>query len=199
MRLFKDRTDNRFLIVGLGNPGKKYRMSRHNIGFEAVDYLAKEYGIKVTRSRFSSLTGEGRIGRVSVVMIKPMTYMNLSGEAVASASSYYNIPNNRILVLCDDVALEAGVIRIRSQGSSGGQKGLLSIEDMLETTQFMRLRIGVGHPVQGELKDYVLSIPTANERILIQNRFDDICRAVKMIIEGDLNGAQSLYNGVRVN
>lgn len=198
MRFFKNRSQNRYLVVGLGNPGKKYQLTRHNIGFEVVDFLAKEFGIKVTRSRFSSLVGEGRIGlsrESSDILMKPMTFMNLSGQAVVAAAKYYEIPPERILVICDDVALAPGVIRIRAEGSSGGQKGLLSIEDMLGTTNYMRIRIGMGHPSDDNLPDYVLSNPTSSERKLIENRFSDIAKAVEMILNGDLQGAQSKYNG----
>ena len=192
----KNLQDNRFLLVGLGNPGKKYQMTRHNIGFEALDFLSKQYGIKVSRSRFSSITGEGLICGVNVVLIKPMTYMNLSGQATAAAAKYYSIPPERILVLCDDVALSPGIIRIRAQGSSGGQKGLLSIEDMLESSQFMRIRIGVGSPLENDIKDYVLSIPTASDRNLIHSRFSDISKAIELILTDNLQAAQSRFNGV---
>lgn len=195
MRFFKNKADNRFLVVGLGNPGKQYKLTRHNIGFEALDFIANDFGIRVTRSRFSALTGEGRVCGVNVTLLKPLTYMNLSGQAVLAASKYYNISPDRVVVICDDVALIPGVIRIRAQGSSGGQKGLLSIEDMLETSQFTRLRIGVGQPNLGQIKDYVLSFPTSKETELIKGRFSDISSAVKLIIEGKLSEAQSLYNG----
>ncbi|MCL1830124.1 MAG: aminoacyl-tRNA hydrolase [Oscillospiraceae bacterium] len=194
MRFWNNRPQNRFLIVGLGNPGKKYKYTRHNVGFDAVDHLAKEYGIKVSRSRFSSLIGEGFIGVAKIILMKPMTYMNLSGQAVAAALRYYSLPIERILVICDDVNLTPGVIRIRAQGSSGGQKGLLNIEDMLETNQYMRIRFGIGQPTSGPLPDYVLSMPTVGERSLIQGRFDDLTDAVRLIIQGDLQGAQSRFN-----
>ena len=191
----KNRTENRFLIVGLGNPGKTYQLSRHNIGFQAIEYLSNVYNIRISRSRFSSLTGEGRIGDAGVTLIKPMTYMNLSGQAVEAAAKYYNIPVERIIVLCDDVSLDVGVIRIREQGSSGGQKGLLSIEEMLDSQHFKRIRIGIGDPKGVELKDYVLSSPTSLERKKIEERFEDVSKAVEMIVLGDLAGAQSRYNG----
>jgi len=196
MRLLRNRSEGRFLIVGLGNPGKKYQMTRHNIGFLAIDFLSKKHGIKISRSRFSSLVGEGRIGLSSVVCIKPMTYMNLSGQAVAACCRYYSISPERIIVICDDVALTPGTLRIRAQGSSGGQKGLLSIEDMLGTNSFVRIRIGVGQPKEGDLADYVLSIPTSREAEMIKNRMDDLTKAVEMILEGNLEGAQSRYNGI---
>ena len=194
MRFFKSKSESNFLIVGLGNPGKKYQNTRHNTGFEALDFVSKEYGIKVSRSRFSSLVGEGYLSGVKIVLIKPMTFMNLSGQAVTTAASYYGIPTERILVLCDDVALPCGVFRIRAHGSSGGQKGLQNIEDMLESQNFMRIRIGIGHPTEGEMPGYVLSIPTVSEKKLIHDRFFDIAKAITMILEGDLQGAQSQFN-----
>lgn len=178
----------------MGNPGRNYQFSRHNIGFEALDCISKEYGIRVLRARFSSLSGEGRIGGVNAVLLKPMTFMNLSGKAVAAAAAYYMIPPERILVICDDIALPPGSIRIRAKGSSGGQKGLLSIEDMLGSSDFMRIRIGIGNPVDMDLPDYVLSNPTFSERQKITERFGDVTKAVEMILQGDMEGAQSRYN-----
>jgi len=195
MRLFQNRKESRFLIVGLGNPGKQYRLTRHNIGYEALDYLAKEFNIKVSRVRFSALTGEGVICGVKVILAKPVTYMNLSGQAVAAIVKYYGIEPESILVICDDVNLHPGVIRIREKGSSGGQNGLLSIEDMLATSVFKRLRIGIGKPAAGELKDYVLSMPSSAERNLINTRLKDLPEAVQMIITGRLSEAQGRYNG----
>ena len=196
MHFFKNREKERYLIVGLGNPGKQYQMNRHNIGFDVLDFISKEYDIKVSRSRFSSLIGEGLISLANVILMKPMTFMNLSGQAVAAAAKYYSIPPEKIIVFSDDVALSPGIIRIREKGSSGGQKGLLSIEDMLSSSDFMRIRIGIGHPKEGDMPDYVLSNPTSIERKMIEDRFSDIAKAVKMILEGDLLGAQSRYNGV---
>lgn len=191
----KRRDEGRFLIIGLGNPGKKYRNTRHNVGFMALDYLSEVYGIRVTRSRFSSLAGEGKIGEVKVVLVKPMTFMNLSGQAVAAVSSYYKVPPERIIVICDDINLSPGVIRIRDHGSSGGQRGLLSIEDMLESKDYIRVRIGVGDRASGELSSHVLSSPDAADNKAITERFPDIAQAVELILTNRLTEAQSLYNG----
>jgi len=185
----------RYLIVGLGNPGRKYQYTRHNIGYMALEFLAKSYAVRVSRSRFSSLVGEGVINSCPVVLLKPLTYMNLSGQAVAAAVKYYGISPEKIIIICDDIALSPGTIRIREHGSSGGQKGLLSIEDMLGSSEYIRIRIGVGSPSHTELSDHVLSVPTSSERELITKRFPDVVKAVELIIKGEIALAQSRYNG----
>lgn len=193
----KKQNENRFLVAGLGNPGRKYQYTRHNVGFLALDHIAEKAGVRVSRSRFSSLVGEGRIGNASATLMKPMTYMNLSGQAVAAAARYYGTEPDHIVVICDDAALDPGVIRIRDHGSSGGQKGLLSIEDMLQSSSYIRIRVGIGHCDSQELADYVLSMPSSADRELISRRFPDIAEALEMIVKGDLSGAQSRFNGER--
>jgi len=133
-----------FMIVGLGNPGDKYRETRHNVGFVAVDHLAEGLGIKLDRAKFHALVGEGRIGDVRVLFMKPETYMNNSGVAVGEAASFYKLPPERILVLHDEISFEPGVIRIRRKGSAGGHNGLKSIIASLGSEDFPRIKIGVG-------------------------------------------------------
>lgn len=192
---FKKRSaDDRFLIVGLGNPGKKYLYTRHNVGFLALDFVAEKNNIKVTRSRFSALTGEGRLGGKAVTLMKPTTFMNLSGQAVAAALNYYKLPPERLIVLCDDIALSPGAIRIRDHGSSGGQNGLRNIEDMIESQNYIRIRIGIGDRRSGDLPDYVLSMPSSDDKKAIESRFSDIEEAVKLIVAGSLAEAQSRFN-----
>jgi len=191
----KKQNENRFLIAGLGNPGKKYQYTRHNVGFLALDHLAKKAGIRVARSRFSALTGEGLLGRAPVTLMKPMTYMNLSGQSIAAAAKYYGLGPDRIAVICDDASLPPGVIRIRERGSSGGQRGLLSVEDMLDSSGYIRIRIGIGKCGGGELSEYVLSAPASADRDAIFGRFDDVADALEMIANGNLADAQSRFNG----
>ncbi len=191
----KKSNENRFLVVGLGNPGKKYQYTRHNVGFLALDFLADKSGIKVTRSRFSALTGEGRIEGIPVTLMKPATFMNLSGQAVAAAAKYYGLSSDRIIVICDDVALSPGNIRIRDHGSSGGQNGLRSIEDMLESQDYIRIRIGVGDRKSGELADHVLAMPSSEDKAAITARFPDVLAAVGLIVTNHFSEAQSRYNG----
>lgn len=194
--VFFNRSNINYLVAGLGNPGKKYELTRHNVGFRALDCFAQRFGIRVTRARFSALVGEGNVSGSRVVLIKPTTFMNLSGTAVLAAAHYYKIPPERVIVLCDDVALAPGVIRIRAEGSSGGQKGLMHIIDTLETESIPRIRIGIGQKPNPayEMADYVLSMPSSAERKLIEARYDDICDALALIINGNLPLAQSRYN-----
>lgn len=195
--LFQKRRDAGWLIVGLGNPGKNYERTRHNVGFRALDAFAARRGIRVARAKFQALCGEGSIGGVPVALLKPTTFMNLSGEAVSAAARYYKLPPERVLVLCDDVSLAPGVIRIRDSGSAGGHNGLRSLIDRLGSENFPRLRIGVGekpHP-EMELADWVLAAPASADQKKIDSRTDDICAALELIIGGRLDLAQSRYNG----
>lgn len=195
--LFQKRRDAGWLIVGLGNPGKKYERTRHNVGFRALDAFAAQHGIRVARAKFEGLWGEGTIGGIPTALLKPLTFMNLSGSAVSAGARYYKLPPARILVLCDDVALAPGIIRIRDSGSAGGHNGLRSIIDRLNSEDFPRLRIGVGEKPRPEydLADWVLASPPSAEQKLIDSRAGDICAAIELIITGKLDLAQSRYNG----
>lgn len=156
-RFLTKKSDNleRYLIVGLGNPGKKYIDTRHNIGFDMVQSIASYYNIKVKKIQCKAITGEGKIGGSGVVLAMPQTYMNLSGESVKGLLERYKIPVERLLVLSDDIALSVGKIRIRAKGSAGGHNGLKNIIYHLGTDEFTRIKIGVGQPV-GDVADYVL-------------------------------------------
>ncbi len=193
---FKKKTAG-FLIVGLGNPGKQYERSRHNAGFNAVDFVADELGVRIARSRFGGLTGEGRIADVPTVFLKPLTFMNLSGNAVAAAAQYYNLPPENVIVIFDDVSLEPGCLRIRVDGSAGGHNGVKSIIASLGSDAFPRIKIGVGkkpHP-DADLADWVLSSPSHDDRLLIEKRFSDILPACELIVSGQTGLAQSRFNG----
>ncbi|MCL2539435.1 MAG: aminoacyl-tRNA hydrolase [Oscillospiraceae bacterium] len=191
----KRQNEERYIVAGLGNPGKKYHYTRHNVGFLALDYIAERAGVRVSRSRFSALVGEGRIGGVAVTLMKPLTFMNLSGQAVAAAARYYGTAPAHIVVICDDATLPPGDIRIRDHGSSGGQKGLQSVEDMLESSEYIRIRIGIGRCAGQELSDYVLSMPASADREAITGRFPDVADALDMVINGNISEAQSHFNG----
>ncbi|MDO4567098.1 MAG: aminoacyl-tRNA hydrolase [Oscillospiraceae bacterium] len=185
-----------WLIAGLGNPGRRYELTRHNVGWLALESFAKKQGIRVNRARFSALSGTGRVRGESVCLIKPTTYMNNSGEAVAAAAKYFKLPPERIVVICDDISLAPGHLRIREKGSAGGHNGLRSIIDCLGSEDFIRIKIGIGDRPdrESELADWVLSLPTSAERKLIEGRFEDICAALELIIGGDTTLAQSRYN-----
>ena len=156
--LFPSRSVS-WLVVFLGNPGLRYEGTRHNAGFMAADAFAKKHGLDITRSRFRALTATCRIGDETVLLMKPQTYMNLSGEAVGQAARFYKIPPERILVVSDDISLPVGALRIRPGGSAGGHNGLKNIISVLGTEAFPRIRMGVGAPPHPdyEMLDWVLS------------------------------------------
>ena len=135
-----------YIIAGLGNPGREYDMTRHNIGFEVIDYLAEQYNVKVNKLKFKSLYGETNLGGEKVYLVKPQTYMNLSGEAIREFCAFYKIPSENVIIINDDISLEAGKVRIRRKGSAGGHNGLKSIIYQLGTDEFPRIKMGVGAP-----------------------------------------------------
>ena len=183
------------LIVGLGNIGKEYEGTRHNIGFMVADELAKRWGITTWKNERSAMCAEHRIPE-KVFLIKPTTYMNLSGEAVGAFANFYNIDPEDIAVIQDDLDLPCGKLRIRRKGSAGGHNGIKSIISALGQ-EFPRVKIGVGERPRPEydLADWVLSRFTAQEWAAVTARFDDVCNAVSMIMKGQLSAAQNKYNG----
>lgn len=194
----KEKTSNsiEYIIVGLGNPGKQYENTRHNAGFIALDYIAGELGIKINRIKFKSTVGEANISGKRCLLMKPSTYMNLSGQAVTEAMNFYKIPPQHVVILSDDISLDAGVIRIRRKGSDGGQKGLQNIIYLSGSDEFPRVKVGIGkkpHP-DYDLKDWVLSRFTDKDRKLISERLPDVKGAVECIVEGDIDKAMNLYN-----
>jgi peptidyl-tRNA hydrolase, PTH1 family len=147
-----------YLIVGLGNPGRAYEDTRHNIGFQVVDTLAEKLGLSFRKAKaFHGLLAEGNVGEKKIILLKPQTYMNSSGESVKICSSYYKVPTTQILVVSDDIYLAFGRLRIKTSGGSGGHNGLKSIESHLGTQVYMRLRVGISNKDSGDLADYVLS------------------------------------------
>lgn len=192
----KTRAEVDWMIVGLGNPGKKYDNTRHNIGFEALDYAAKEWDISARKSQFSALCGSGIVEGNKVLLVKPQTFMNLSGVSVQQAANYYNIPANKILVWMDDVSLAPGFLRVRLTGSAGGHNGLKSIIASVGQ-DFPRVKIGVGekpHP-NYDLADWVLSRFTISEKASIEKRYPDILQASVLLMQGKHQEAMALYNG----
>lgn len=146
--LFEKKSGVQWMLVFLGNPGKKYANTRHNVGFMTADILEKKLNVKINRIRFNALTATASLGNEKLLLLKPQTFMNLSGNAVAPAAAYYRLPPERIIVICDDVAIAQGRLRIRKKGSSGGHNGLKSIIAALDTEEFPRIRIGVGAPAR---------------------------------------------------
>lgn len=184
-----------WLIVGLGNPGLKYRRTRHNIGFRLIDSLAKELGISVRQKQCSALIGHGELFGEKVVLAKPQTYMNLSGVSVKCLIEHYGVEPSQVLVVYDDMDLSVGRIRIRAKGSHGGHKGMKSVIEQLRTSCLPRLRIGIGRSDLDELVvDYVLGTFSKEEELEISQVLVKACEAVQVIIKEGLESAMNKYN-----
>ena len=184
------------LIVGLGNPGDKYYNTRHNAGFLMMDYLSQKVNIRVDRVKFKALVGDGEVGGKRVLLMKPQTFMNLSGEAVSEAAKFYKIPAENILVFSDDVSLDVGRVRMRGKGSDGGQKGLRSITTLMATQDFPRIKFGVGnkpHP-DYDMADWVLSEFSKDEQKLLFSCFEKVYDGILRYLAGDLDGAVQICN-----
>ena len=184
-----------YIVAGLGNPGSKYNNTRHNIGFETLDYIADKNNVSVTKAKFSALYGVWETEGRKVMLLKPQTFMNLSGEAVMQAAKFYKVPAENIIVIFDDVSLDVGKMRIRAKGSAGGHNGIKSIISHMGQ-EFPRIKMGVGqkpHP-DYDLADWVLGKFTESDRKLLADRFEDAHRAVKLMVSGDSQKAMNLYN-----
>lgn len=185
-----------YIIVGLGNPEKKYECTRHNIGFAALDRLGEQLGIKADRLKFKALCGEAVIAGKRVLLMKPTTYMNLSGQAVQEAVQFYKVPVENVIVVSDDVSLDVGRLRIRMSGSDGGHNGLKNIIYLTGKDNFPRIKLGVGqkpHP-DYDLADWVLGKFSDTDRKTLLPLLDDILPICEMLIKGDPQGAMSRYN-----
>jgi len=180
-------------IIGLGNPGRKYAGTRHNVGFEVVDRLAARHGIQVAARRCQALIGEGEIAGARVLLVKPQTYMNLSGLSLQSLSRRFRLQSQDMLVICDDTNLPLGRIRIRASGSAGGHNGLKSIIGCLGTQDFPRLRIGIGSS-ESDMIDHVLSRFEPDEGPVMLVAYGRAVEAVEYILENGLEKAMNMYN-----
>lgn len=187
-----------FLIIGLGNPGREYDGTRHNIGFEAIDYLSRKYNIDINKSKFKGVFGEGFIGGQKVILLKPTTYMNLSGESVREVINFYKIDNNNIIVIYDDISLEIGKLRIREKGSAGGHNGIKSIIANMGTDVFPRIKIGVGQP-KGDLVSHVLGRFNKEEAEDLKEVIDASNKAVEIIIKYGAKQAMNELNGFKLS
>ena len=183
-----------YLIVGLGNPGKKYEHTRHNMGFDVIDLLADQARIDVDKEIFHGLLGRGDIFDEDVMLFKPTTYMNLSGTAVKELTDYFKIPLEDMIVIYDDMALAPGNIRLRLEGSSGGHKGMQNIIDLLHTQDIKRIRVGIGEPTEEDTVDYVLSKPSQDERPLIEEAINNAVEALKEVLKSDFDRAMNKFN-----
>ncbi|GFN35217.1 aminoacyl-tRNA hydrolase [Tepidimicrobium xylanilyticum] len=184
-----------FAIIGLGNPGKAYANTRHNVGFNAIDLLASRNNIKINKIKFKSVCGEGIIAGKKVLLMKPHTYMNNSGMAVLDLYNFYKLPTENIIVVVDDIDIEFGTIRIKKKGSAGSHNGLKSIIYHLQTENFPRIKIGIGNKKEGQdLADFVLSQFTKDERVDIDQAIEKAALAVETILQYDIDKAMNEFN-----
>ena len=185
-----------YIIAGLGNPTKQYEGTRHNVGFDVIDRIADEYNISVETRKGKALTGTGIIAGRKVLLAKPQTYMNLSGESLRALTDFYKIDvETELLVIYDDISLDVGQLRIRKKGSAGGHNGIKSIISHLGTNVFPRIKVGVGEKPSGyDLADYVLGHFSKEEQVLMDEGYAHAVHAVEMILEGDISAAMNEYN-----
>ena len=185
-----------FLIAGLGNPDKKYEKTRHNIGFDTVDALAEKYNISITEKKHKALCGSGVIEGVKVILAKPQTYMNLSGESIAEIVNFYKLdPESEMLIIFDDISLAPGNIRVRKKGSAGGHNGIKNIIAHLGGQVFPRIKVGVGEkPPKYDLADYVLGHFSKAEQELMSEGYDNAVKAVELIVSDQISEAMNEYN-----
>lgn len=191
------QTPIKYIVAGLGNPGREYAYTRHNAGFLAADFLADKYGASVTRAKFEALVGDTVIRGERVLFMKPQTMMNLSGEAVARAADFYRIPPENVIVIFDDISLEPGRLRVRRKGSDGGHNGIKSVIRSLGSDGFPRIKIGVGqkpHP-DYDLAAWVLSELPESDRKKIFDSFGRLSEGLENIIAGDVEAAMQICNG----
>lgn len=183
-----------YIIVGLGNPGKKYENTRHNMGFIAVDLLAEKYGIKVDKIKFKALVGEGRIAGRKVLLVKPQTYMNLSGQSVMEVMNFYKEDIENLIVIYDDIDIPTGTIRLRKKGSAGTHNGMRNIVYLLQEDGFPRIRVGIGSESKVDLIHYVTSGVTKKEKDLLEGALTRAADAAACIVEKGIEKAMNEYN-----
>jgi PTH1 family peptidyl-tRNA hydrolase len=182
------------VIVGLGNPGAEYAGTRHNVGFEVVELLGRRHGILIRKRSLRSVMGDGRIEGQKVILARPTTYMNLSGDSVAAICRMYRIPPQDIIVIVDDIALPVGTLRLRLKGSAGGHNGLISIENRLQTQEYPRIRIGVGAARPGRMVDHVLGRFRADERQIVAESIERAADSVETALREGFEKAMNVYN-----
>ena len=194
--LFGGGSPVEWLVAGLGNPGQKYRNTRHNMGFLTVDLLAEEKGVKLNKVKFKAAYNILSFAGARCLLMKPQTYMNLSGEAVGEAARFYKIPADRVLVIYDDVSLPVGKLRVRPTGSAGGHNGIKSVIAHLGTQDFPRIKIGTGAPAGGgaEMVDWVIGVPSQAERKVLYESFERAVLAAECVIRHGCQRAMNDFN-----
>ena len=193
---WEEEESNVYVIAGLGNPKKEYENTRHNIGFDVIDKLADKHGISMGEAKHKGLIGKGFINGQKVILVKPLTYMNLSGECIREVVDYYKVDSKEeFIVIHDDISLEPGQLRIRKKGSAGGHNGLKNIIQHLGHDSFQRIKVGVGEKPKGyDLADYVLGHFTKEERVLMETASKDACEAVEMMMQEGPDAAMNRFN-----
>ena len=186
------------IIIGLGNPGKKYEKTRHNLGFMVIDELARRNSVSVDKSKFKSLTGEFKLGGEKVILMKPQTYMNLSGEAIREAVNFYKIDLKNLLVIYDDLDIPMGALRIRTSGSSGTHNGMKSVVSQLGSRDFPRVRIGIGSNKDDNLIDFVIGKPSKSEEAVLSDTVSEAAHAVECYIADGIDKAMNRFNSGKV-
>lgn len=185
-----------YIIAGLGNPGREYENTRHNAGFASLDALAKRHGIELTTRKFQALTGSGYIDGQKVLLVKPQTYMNLSGESLRAACDFFKVdPEDGLIVIYDDISLAPGQLRVRKKGSAGGHNGIKNIIAQLGTQNFLRVKVGVGEkPAGWDLADYVLGHFSKEEQVLMEEAFLRAADAASALLTEDVERVMNQYN-----
>ncbi|PAB57641.1 aminoacyl-tRNA hydrolase [Anaeromicrobium sediminis] len=184
-----------YVIVGLGNPGKEYNKTRHNVGFDVIDKIAENNNIDINKVKHKAVIGQGRINNEKVMLVKPITYMNLSGRSLKEIVDYYKVDISKIIVIYDDIDTEVGKMRIRMKGSAGTHNGMKSIIYELVSDKFPRIRIGIGKPEYGKLADFVLGKFSKEQQPLIEEIIDKAADSVEFIIKDGIDLAMNRYNG----
>jgi len=184
-----------YVIAGLGNPGRKYAHTRHNMGFMALDRIADEMGIEIRKKKFDARVGEGSFSGQKVILVKPLTYMNLSGHSLVQVTAYYGIDPDHLIVIYDDIDIDSGAVRIRKKGGPGTHNGMKSVVGMMGTGDFPRIRIGVGDERSSDLKDYVIGKISREEKERLDDAVARAARAAESIINDGIDNAMNRFNG----
>lgn len=194
----KEHNSDMYIIVGLGNPTSRYAGTRHNVGFEVIDRLAKKYGIDVNTKKHKAMIGKGVIGTQKVLLVKPQTFMNLSGESVREIIDYYKAKESDLIIIYDDISLAVGQLRIRAKGSAGGHNGIKSIIQHTGTQEFWRIKVGVGEkPAHRDLADYVLGRFQGEEKEIMEEAFLDAADAAVVMIQDGIEAAMNQFNRMK--
>lgn len=184
-----------YIIIGLGNPEKEYQGTRHNMGFDAINKIANQYHIEMTKTKFNAIYGDGIIEEEKVILVKPQTYMNLSGTSVREFINFYKVSNNQFIIVYDDMDIEKGIIKIRKKGGPGNHNGMKSIENELSTDTFARVRIGIGAPeYKNDAVNYVIGKVPKEEMDILQSGVEKAVKAVVEILKNGIDQAMNRYN-----